>query len=609
MPPKHTATHGNLAVDWLGAPESTDILSAAQGYVARNWSVIPANGDLSPERPKSPPFSWTEYQHRLPTENELYSWFATGKYSALAIVLGRISGICVQEFDDLAKQAAFIEQFPHLTETRQHRSGHRRGLHFFYQLAPDLLSVSPSNIAGVGEFRANGQYVIAYPSVIDSGMWELAKDAPLYTLTKHDHAAILQFLGIETSSNQLPEVTPPPVIILPKTASADDLAATYRDFRKSHARNDSAYRAALTGRKTRTAEDVIAALATVFIPDPAPPGHRPQSERARYNELAATVYSAYSAAYDTATGQYQPRRQGLSNSAREYLLQGKSDLKKQGVSAARVLETLYITGLQPGQRFSERAAINCCKSIGIGNKTVMTVLDWLEGVERVLDRLRPCASDASALRTSSANSGNLVSDCTIYTWQHTEPCSVWSATGHEIKRGRPSRLFTMPDPAELCTVFGVDVTPGDHLELTDLKSAKAYRVGLKRAYTARNENKEMSRKWEAERLGINVSTSYRYDHAAGVEAIPNSHSTPINWQNVGVVPIEPPKEANGKPKFNYYLRVNGENRPPRRHIALEALKVGQTVEYVQRRANKYRLRKDSDPLLEHLQSLGGVLKS
>lgn len=551
-------TQGNLAQQLFNAPQADDLYSVAREYVARGWSVIPLNQD------KTAAVGWSQFQKQIANDLTLATWFAPGRFSALGVVCGRVSRLGVLDFDELAKAALFRQQLPHLADTREIRTGFRRAPHFYYTLSDDLLGTKTTHVKEIADFQANGAYVVAWPSVIDGGMWELVNDVPVYTLTKHDYAAILDFLGVGKSP------TPAPVIVLPKPITADGLADVYWHERETKGRNESAYKAALAGRKTMSLEDAIAGLAVVFIGDPAPDGHKPQSERARYNELAATVASAYGAEYDVSTGQYQERSEGLPNSAREWLMRNK------GVHHARILDLLYMTGLQPGQRFTERGLIDCGKEHGIGNKTVRNFLLWLE-------------SEITVLRTDASQSANqLVSELPIYTWLPTNTMYCMWQFGHQLKRGVKSKVYALPDPIDICTAIGVEVSPGDKLEISDLRSAAAYRAGMTRALVARRENKPMSRKWQAERLGVSVRTAYSYDKDAGIEAIPNSEVTPIGWHNLDRVPL---RSEDGR-GYGYYLQIDGVKTVPRRYTAMDALNAGKKVEYVERRANKYRLKRD-----------------
>ena len=69
-------------------------LDAALEYLDRGWSVIPIKNGT-----KVPPFSWKEFQYRLPTEDEIYKWFDGTDYD-IAVVCGSVSNLVVLDTDD-----------------------------------------------------------------------------------------------------------------------------------------------------------------------------------------------------------------------------------------------------------------------------------------------------------------------------------------------------------------------------------------------------------------------------------------------------------------------------------------------------------------------------
>ena len=70
------------------------ILDTALEYLDRGWSVIPIR-----KGQKVPAIAWKEYQHRHPTEDEIYSWFGNNDYD-IAVICGKISKLVVVDTDD-----------------------------------------------------------------------------------------------------------------------------------------------------------------------------------------------------------------------------------------------------------------------------------------------------------------------------------------------------------------------------------------------------------------------------------------------------------------------------------------------------------------------------
>ncbi len=78
---------------------NTEPFSLSTQYVAAGLSTIPIKADES----KAPPFSWREYQDRLPSAFELKKWFGNGAARGIAIIGGRVSGnLEILDFDDPA---------------------------------------------------------------------------------------------------------------------------------------------------------------------------------------------------------------------------------------------------------------------------------------------------------------------------------------------------------------------------------------------------------------------------------------------------------------------------------------------------------------------------
>src|SRR6185436_7868414 len=76
------------------------LLNAAEAYFHLGYAVIPLLGDFDPTRPKVAARSWSVYQQRLATLDEIATWFSpTGGAAALGIVTGRISRLAVLDFD------------------------------------------------------------------------------------------------------------------------------------------------------------------------------------------------------------------------------------------------------------------------------------------------------------------------------------------------------------------------------------------------------------------------------------------------------------------------------------------------------------------------------
>lgn len=144
-------------------------------YRERGWSVIPVGLD------KRPKINWKIYQKRLPTDEELESWFFDNQQNNIAIITGKVSGITVVDLD--VHKGAAIGSLPTNTFTVKTGNG---GLHLYYkyderiQTGADVLD----SMDGV-DIRNDGGYVVAPPSVItpkyegEDGVYKVTKKVEL----------------------------------------------------------------------------------------------------------------------------------------------------------------------------------------------------------------------------------------------------------------------------------------------------------------------------------------------------------------------------------------------------------------------------------------------
>ena len=151
----------------------------AQAYLGAGFSVIPClqgqkwpAGHLLPKVDGSP--TWSMFQERPPTLEELHAWFVTEGADAIAILGGRVSGnLEILDFDDPeilnsweARVRAHDPDLLSYLPLVQTPSG---GWHVYYQ-APEIagnqkLAVDPAqDKPTLIETRGEGGYVLAPPS-------------------------------------------------------------------------------------------------------------------------------------------------------------------------------------------------------------------------------------------------------------------------------------------------------------------------------------------------------------------------------------------------------------------------------------------------------------
>ncbi len=127
--------------------------------------------DVLIEYCKRPLVSWSEYQKRLPTEEEVNHWFATNPDANIGIVTGKISNLVVFDLDSPDAQE-YAEEEGGFPETPKVRTG--KGSHI-YAKYPGFEVKNNVNKNLAIDIRGDGGYVVAPPSVHGSGrryIWE-----------------------------------------------------------------------------------------------------------------------------------------------------------------------------------------------------------------------------------------------------------------------------------------------------------------------------------------------------------------------------------------------------------------------------------------------------
>src|SRR5262245_9536033 len=172
------------------------VLTEALQCLERGWSIIPLK-----ERDKTPALpTWTPYQTRRASPDEVKQWFARGRLN-LGVVCGAISGIVVLDVDagkgGYESLAALEQRYGPLPKTPQSRTG-GGGKHYFFKHPGGTVKNSVCVVGRGLDEKADGGYVALPNSVHPSGRvyeWEPGhspEDIPLaelpsWLLVPHDH--------------------------------------------------------------------------------------------------------------------------------------------------------------------------------------------------------------------------------------------------------------------------------------------------------------------------------------------------------------------------------------------------------------------------------------
>lgn len=140
----------------IATPDTTDILRWALSYHARGWSIIPIN----PRTKKPGVPTWLPYQVERPTEQQVREWFS-GKYKALAVVLGGVSGnLAALDLDSEERSQWWTQTHPDLGRTLPTERT-TRGLHVLFTCEPVR---TQRRVKEKVELLSRGSYLILTPS-------------------------------------------------------------------------------------------------------------------------------------------------------------------------------------------------------------------------------------------------------------------------------------------------------------------------------------------------------------------------------------------------------------------------------------------------------------
>jgi hypothetical protein len=143
------------------ASPTIDCFKAALAYRQQGLSVLPLKG----KRPSLP--SWTEFQSRIATEDEIRDWHRDDLLQNVGIVCGKVSNnLVVIDFDGLAAYNAFTTLYPALAETFTVRTGSGQGMHVYLYVdtLPATTKAMDTPIGNI-ELRSDGSQVAAPPSL------------------------------------------------------------------------------------------------------------------------------------------------------------------------------------------------------------------------------------------------------------------------------------------------------------------------------------------------------------------------------------------------------------------------------------------------------------
>lgn len=135
----------------------------AMKYKSMGLNIIPCKG-------KKPAVKWTDYTQRQSTQQEIDSWFKSGRYTDISIVCGDISNLTILDLDGLEAIKYFYNRFKDIYQsTYTVRTGSGKGLHLYFRGTLFKNYNVRDEVLGGFEIRGNNQLAVAPPSIHKSG--------------------------------------------------------------------------------------------------------------------------------------------------------------------------------------------------------------------------------------------------------------------------------------------------------------------------------------------------------------------------------------------------------------------------------------------------------
>ncbi len=565
------------------------ILTAAEAYFHLGYAVIPLLGDFDPARPKVAARSWSVYQQRAATLDEIYSWFtAEGEAGALGIVTGRVSRLVVLDFDSPDLFADFRRRFPDLIETRTVQSA-GRGLPHLYFHVPGHLHIASQKRQGV-DLLSDGRYVVAPPTCINGQPYRITRGGMPRRLTEHDIKRLQSFMADQRSPAPAPfhhEVLPiserlsPCATLQPSALPKhlpirSDLHGLYYYWRTKTARNEALFRTAIYARDHGWDQSQTRQALAVLHTSQTGSNTERETQAIRQREAYATIRSAFSRPARVITALPTKPRAGcenaLPNSIREALMQRKQTY------VIRTLEGLFLTGFRAGRGITAEQAIRSLSGI-VGR----------DSIYKALKALAPNGQPIFPQRSPSALPGASKEAANQKQPLKTKKCFfVTEKKSGMKKKGGQQRVYKMPHIKDLYKLLGVKPSSSDPLTRDDLQSAHQTRMALHRELIKRRPG-EYSRRWLANRLGVSRRTINTYNQRIPIHTRPTYQETNLSWVSIDKLLGDEALEGA------FIETLTGKKYPALRSVASHLLAKGTFIRLKQRASNLYWYGSDDPP--------------
>jgi hypothetical protein len=603
-----------------------NIFMTAEIYISMGYSVIPVSGKVATT-------AWKEYQHRKPSSNKLRQWFIEDDYTGLAIITGRISQLCVLDFDESKLYDLFKIKHPHLAQTKTVKT--HRGYHLYFHIPPHL-SLNSSKTPGI-DLQYEGRYVVAPPS---EGYKTIRGGTPK-TLTQQDINIIDRlFVSQQTpvaaspepddprthtehSSGNLPgrnnvesitcDNTPNLDIVittfdnnkapgrvgcnnggrLSTPLAANDYKTLYKSrINESRQRNSSLFE---IGRYIRDDghdfEFAIDTLLDLHVKQIPFMGQAQENEHNRHRETVKTLNSVYS--MPPMARKFQPRTI-TGKSSIPYTLRESMLKRSDGAAFLRTLEALIISRIAVGnivtrqQTFTVLAGIVGQHSINKALKSKDDKGNYL--FQRILPPVSPLANaeiDRDSDTASTSQKERLTASLSLSK----------NRTDNLFYKQRLETIhYIMPEIGELCQQLGVVFSNlGVTIGLEDVKSAKNYRKRLHFDLILRRPG-QYSQDMLGRRVGVTARTIRTYNAESGIKHRKCYKKKFISSTNINLVPYKEDCIDTGYNHKGAFLEDGtGKRWPPYREIVYYLWRKRRKVLLCQQEWNYYWVEDEHTP--------------
>ena len=447
------------------------------------------------------------------------------KVTALGIVCGRVSKLLVIDFDDVLRYQRFCRHLPQYAETYTVKT--KRGFHLYFRTGEKV----PSHQFDGGDIKGERSYVVAPPSRIESFVYRCVKDIEQLKIGKSDVDQLLNYFHV---SSAMHSVAGRQVL----RQEDIDLKRLYRRLAPRIGRNNALYRTASMARDAGEKMDwAEKELLTIHVEAPGRPGHKSESFAERWQEGRRTIASAFSKRSSLAKGS-----DTVPNSIRETLL------KRQGSTiVARLLDIFNLAGWQPDAFFTQGDAVKLGQRFGLNRKSVMQALTG---------------------DLSSYDGRHIISR------RYVEYLDIGGLKRRG--RGRPLELaYQAPSVSRLLSVLKVGRTPGDRMDIEDVRTAKSYRMAVHREYIRRLSPRS-SLSVLAARLGLNERTIRRYNRALQVRLTACVGRLELRRGTLACLPQRSWRGGRNTTNGVWLEADDGRRLPAWRHIGAKLLKAAES---------------------------------